>query len=148
MSISVLSDAAHTAGAAGSAGTMLLAQPSIGAGVPLRELALVILIGCTVTYLVTGVVRSLVVRYGRIAAPRERDVHTVPIPRLGGVAMFTGFIVAVVVAGQFPALTRGFPPVTPDMTAVISAAFIIVVVGVVDDRGSSSSAGRSSVPSP
>ncbi|CAM2861118.1 MraY family glycosyltransferase [Corynebacterium falsenii] len=145
MSISVLSDAAHTAGAAGTvsvpsaastssaADTMLLAQPSIGAGVPLRELALVILIGCTVTYLVTGVVRSLVVRYGRIAAPRERDVHTVPIPRLGGVAMFTGFIVAVVVAGQFPALTRGFPPVTPDMTAVISAAFIIVVVGVVDD---------------
>ncbi|CAI37515.1 UDP-N-acetylmuramyl pentapeptide phosphotransferase [Corynebacterium jeikeium] len=111
----------------------VLAQPAIGAGIPLRELVLVLLIACTVTYLVTGVVRSVILRYGRIAAPRERDVHQVPMPRLGGVAMFTGLVVAVVVANQLPALTRGFPPVTPDMTAVLMAAFVIVVVGVVDD---------------
>lgn len=111
----------------------LLAQPAIGAGIPLRELVLVLLVACTVTYLVTGAVRSLILRYGRMAAPRQRDVHTVPMPRLGGVAMFTGLVVAVVVANQLPALTRGFPPVTPDMTAVLMAAFVIVVVGVVDD---------------
>lgn len=111
----------------------LLAQPAIGAGIPLRELVLVLLVACTVTYLVTGAVRSLVLRYGRMAAPRQRDVHTVPMPRLGGVAMFTGLVVAVIVANQLPALTRGFPPVTPDMTAVLMAAFVIVVVGVVDD---------------
>ena len=111
----------------------VLAQPAIGAGIPLRELVLVLLIACTVTYLVTGVVRSVILRYGRMAAPRERDVHQVPMPRLGGVAMFTGLVVAVVVANQLPALTRGFPPVTPDMTAVLMAAFVIVVVGVVDD---------------
>lgn len=111
----------------------LLAQPAIGAGIPLRELVLVLLVACTVTYLVTGAVRSLVLRYGRMAAPRQRDVHTVPMPRLGGVAMVTGLVVAVIVANQLPALTRGFPPVTPDMTAVLMAAFVIVVVGVVDD---------------
>lgn len=111
----------------------LLAQPAIGAGIPLRELVLVLLVACTVTYLVTGAVRSLILRYGRMAAPRQRDVHTVPMPRLGGVAMFTGLVVAVIVANQLPALTRGFPPVTPDMTAVLMAAFVIVVVGVVDD---------------
>lgn len=111
----------------------VLAQPAIGAGIPLRELVLVLLIACAVTYLVTGVVRSVILRYGRMAAPRERDVHQVPMPRLGGVAMFTGLVVAVVVANQLPALTRGFPPVTPDMTAVLMAAFVIVVVGVVDD---------------
>ncbi|MGV0383688.1 MraY family glycosyltransferase [Corynebacterium sp. 22_2729] len=111
----------------------LLAQPAIGAGIPLRELVLVLLVACTVTYLVTGAVRSLILRYGRMAAPRQRDVHTVPMPRLGGVAMFTGLVVAVIVANQLPALTRGFPPVTPDMTAVLIAAFVIVVVGVVDD---------------
>lgn len=111
----------------------VLARPAIGAGIPLRELVLVLLVACTVTYLVTGVVRSVILRYGRMAAPRERDVHQVPMPRLGGVAMFTGLVVAVVVANQLPALTRGFPPVTPDMTAVLMAAFVIVVVGVVDD---------------
>lgn len=105
----------------------------MGVGVPLRELALVVLMAGIVTYLVTGIVRYVMVRFGRMEAPRERDVHTVPTPRLGGVAMFTGLIVSVVVASQLPALNRGFPPVTPDMAAVIMAAFVIVVVGVLDD---------------
>ena len=116
-----------------SADVLHVAQPSVGAGVPLRELALVLFIGCATTYLVTGIVRSVVLRWGQISAPRERDVHKVPTPRLGGVAMFTGMIVAITVASQLPALNRGFPPVTPDMAAVVIAAFVIVVVGVFDD---------------
>lgn len=110
-----------------------LAQPGIGAGVPLRELGLVLLVGCIVTYLLTGVIRHVVVRSGRVDMPRARDVHSVPTPRLGGVAMFSGVIAAIGVANQLPALTRGFPPVTPDMLAVVLAAFVIVVVGVLDD---------------
>lgn len=113
--------------------TLHLAQPSLGAGVPLRELALVLLVGCAITYLVTGIIRSIMMRYGQVNAPRDRDVHKVPTPRLGGVAMFTGLIIAIVVAAQLPALNRGFPPVTPDMAAVVMAAFVIVVVGVIDD---------------
>lgn len=110
-----------------------LARSGVGAGVPLRELALVLLVGCITTYLVTGIVRSIMLRFGQVNAPRARDVHIVPTPRLGGVAMFTGVITAVLVASQLPALTRGFPPVTPDMSAVVFAAFVIVVVGVIDD---------------
>lgn len=106
---------------------------SIGAGVPLRELALVLLVGCAMTFLITGSIRYLMLRYGNLAAPRERDVHTVPTPRLGGVAMFAGVVLAIVTAAQLPALNRGFLPVTPDMTAVLAAAFVIVVVGVLDD---------------
>lgn len=113
---------------------VMAAEAAIGgAGVPLRELALVVLVGAAVTFLSTGCVRSIMLRFGRVAAPRERDVHTVPTPRLGGVAMFTGVILAIFFASQLPALNRGFPPVTPDMFAVIAAAFIIVIVGILDD---------------
>lgn len=52
---------------------------------------------------------------------------------MGGVAMFTGFAAAVFIAGQFPALTRGFMPVTPEMNAVLWAALAVVLVGVIDD---------------
>ena len=38
----------------------VLAQPTIGAGIPLRELVLVLFVACSVTYLVTGVVLSLI----------------------------------------------------------------------------------------
>ncbi|MCF4006955.1 undecaprenyl/decaprenyl-phosphate alpha-N-acetylglucosaminyl 1-phosphate transferase [Corynebacterium uropygiale] len=102
-------------------------------GVPLRELGLVILAAAIFTYLTTGLVRSAMVRSGRIGEIRQRDVHTQPTPRMGGVGMFTGFIVAVFLAHQLPALTRGFEPVTPEMTAVLWAAFAIVLVGVLDD---------------
>lgn len=103
------------------------------AGVPLRELGLVLLVAAAVTYLSTGLIRSLMVRSGRVAEIRQRDVHTQPTPRLGGVAMFSGFLAAVYLAAQLPALTRGFMPITPEMNAVVWAAFAIVVVGVVDD---------------
>ena len=99
-----------------------------GAGVPLRELGLVLLVAAAITYLATGVVRSVLVRTGRIAEIRTRDVHTQPTPSLGGLAMFTGFVSAVFLAQQLPALTRGFAPVTPEMTAVLAGAFAIVAV--------------------
>ncbi|AZA09475.1 MraY family glycosyltransferase [Corynebacterium pseudopelargi] len=103
------------------------------AGVPLRELGLVLLVAASLTYLCTGAVRVIMVSSGRMAEIRERDVHSVPTPRLGGVAMFSGFLAAVFLADQLPALTRGFQPVTPEMNAVTWAAFIIVMVGVLDD---------------
>lgn len=102
-------------------------------GVPLRELALVILVAATFTYLTTGVVRSFLVRTGRVAEIRLRDSHSQPTPRMGGLAMFTGFGAAIFLAAQLPALTRGFMPVTPEMSAVMWAALAIVLVGVADD---------------
>ncbi|WJZ02370.1 Decaprenyl-phosphate N-acetylglucosaminephosphotransferase [Corynebacterium freiburgense] len=103
------------------------------AGVPLRELGLVLLAAATVTYLSTGLIRHWVTRSGQMAAIRDRDVHTQPKPRLGGAAMFLGFTCAVWLAHQLPALTRGFKPITPEMDAVMWAAIVIVLVGVVDD---------------
>ena len=66
-----------------------------GAGVPLRELGLVLLVALSLAYLTTGVIRYLMVRSNWMTEIRDRDVHTIPKPRMGGVAMFTGFIGAV-----------------------------------------------------
>ena len=104
-----------------------------GTGVPLRELGLVLLVAAALTYICTGLVRSYLVRTGKVAEIRKRDAHSQPTPQLGGVAMFTGFTGAVFLASQLPALTRGFLPVTPEMFAVLWAAFAIVLVGIVDD---------------
>lgn len=104
-----------------------------GAGVPLRELGLVLLAAAAITYLASGLVRSALVRTGRVAEIRQRDVHTQPTPSAGGLAMFTGLVCSVFLAQQLPALTRGFAPVTPEMTAVVAGSFAIVLVGVVDD---------------
>lgn len=104
-----------------------------GAGVPLRELGLVLLVAAAITYLLTGVVRTSLVRTGRVAEIRKRDVHTQPTPSVGGLAMFTGLVCALFLAQQLPALTRGFAPVTPEMTAVFAGASGIVILGIIDD---------------
>ncbi|GAA2069336.1 glycosyltransferase family 4 protein [Williamsia deligens] len=115
---------------------MLLAATTVsenGAGVPLRELALVGLSAALITYLATGAVRVVATRTGAVAVPRARDVHAVPTPRLGGVGMLLGVLAAILIAQQLPALTRGFA-YTDDMDAVVVAALVIVAVGIVDDR--------------
>ncbi|RJO72348.1 undecaprenyl/decaprenyl-phosphate alpha-N-acetylglucosaminyl 1-phosphate transferase [Nocardia panacis] len=104
-----------------------------GSVVPMRELLLVVLISATVTLLATGGVRLLAIAFGAIAVPRDRDVHTQPIPRMGGVGMYIGVVAAVLFAHQLPALRRGFD-FRPDIPAVLVAATLIVLVGIVDDR--------------
>lgn len=114
----------------------VLAAPLIGAGglgVPIRELLLIALVAAVVTYFATGVARVVAVRAGAVARPRERDVHVIVTPRWGGIGMFSGVVIALLLAQQLPALARGFE-YTNDIRAMSMAAFVIVVVGVVDDR--------------
>jgi UDP-N-acetylmuramyl pentapeptide phosphotransferase/UDP-N-acetylglucosamine-1-phosphate transferase len=41
-----------------------------------------------------------------MAEPRDRDVHAIPTPRLGGLAMYAGVCAAFLVASSLPALQR------------------------------------------
>ncbi|RWA22043.1 UDP-phosphate alpha-N-acetylglucosaminyl 1-phosphate transferase [Mycolicibacterium brumae DSM 44177] len=111
----------------------LLALADRGAGVPLRELALVGLAAAIITYFATGPVRAFAIRIGAVAHPRERDVHVVPVPRMGGLAMYLGVAAGVFLASQLPALTRGFVYST-GMPAVLVAGGIIMAIGLIDDR--------------
>ncbi|RDI64186.1 MraY family glycosyltransferase [Nocardia pseudobrasiliensis] len=115
---------------------MLLSQGteySQGAVVPLRELLLVLLVSTVITLLSTGGIRVLAIWFGAVAIPRERDVHVKPIPRMGGVGIYLGVLVAVAFAHQLPALRRGFE-YPKDIPAVVVAGTLIVLVGVLDDR--------------
>lgn len=105
----------------------------MGVGIPFRELLLIGVTAALVTFVVTGVVRGIAPAIGGLAYPRERDVHVIPTPRLGGVGIFTGMLVAVFLAAQLPALNRAFPPFAPDVEATIIAGGLIVLVGIVDD---------------
>ena len=98
----------------------------------MRELGLLILASAVVTFLVTGVIRILAIRFGAVAIPRQRDVHLIPTPRLGGVGMFIGVLTAFGLASQLPALNRGFE-FGGDIVAVIAAGAVIVIVGIIDD---------------
>ena len=94
----------------------------------MREYALVFFVAAAVTYLLTPVARRVAVATSTLARPRDRDVHAIPTPYLGGLAMFGGVVAAMYVARALPALSniRG----TPEPKAVLVAGAIICLIGV------------------
>ena len=99
---------------------------------PVREYAVVFLTAALVTYLATPVVRMVATRLRMMAAPRDRDVHVIPTPRGGGVAMYLGVAAAILVATRLPALQRTFDD--SQTYAVLVAGGLICLLGVLDDR--------------
>jgi UDP-GlcNAc:undecaprenyl-phosphate GlcNAc-1-phosphate transferase len=86
-----------------------------------------------VAALVAGVLvppsRALARRIGAIDQPKERGLHTVPMPKLGGVAILGG----VLAAGLLGAIAFGWLPWGDQMKAIIAGAVVIAAVGVADD---------------
>lgn len=95
-------------------------------------LALMALGAAVVTFGFSYVIRRLSLRYKLYPAIRDRDVHTTPTPRLGGVAMFLGLVAALAVASQIKFFAVVFSDPGP-IVAILAAAFLIVLVGVLDD---------------
>ncbi|PID96919.1 MAG: undecaprenyl-phosphate alpha-N-acetylglucosaminyl 1-phosphate transferase [Actinomycetales bacterium] len=97
----------------------------------MREYLLVCIVAMAATYVATPFVRALAVILKAVTPLRERDVHTVPIPRLGGLAIFAGFAAATLVARNLPFLSGTYGQ--GQLTGVLFGAAIIVVVGAIDD---------------
>lgn len=98
----------------------------------MRVYLLVMLVAAAVTYLTTPLARWLALRSGAITAVRDRDVHEVPIPRMGGVAMLLGMAAALVFASQIPFLEGEF---TGALTAwaILGGAALVCLLGAADD---------------
>ncbi len=97
----------------------------------MRVYLLLMLVAAAGAWLTTPMVRVLAIRLGAITAVRERDVHTEPIPRMGGVAMLIGLAAALAVGSQISFLQEAFS--SPTAWGVLAAAGLVTVLGVADD---------------
>ena len=86
--------------------------------------ALALIAAGIVSFITTPIVRLFAQKVGAVDVPKDsRRVHNHPIPRMGGLAIFIGFVLSVVL----------FADVANQMRGILLGAVIIVVVGVVDD---------------
>lgn len=77
-----------------------------------------------VSFIATPVVKSFATAVGAIDIPDEkRHIHHHPIPRMGGLAIFIGFLLAVLC----------FANITTQVRGILLGAILIVVVGAIDD---------------
>lgn len=90
------------------------------------------LIAAVVTAGFSWLMWKLGAKYRLYPGIRERDVHSTPTPRLGGVAMFLGILVAFAVASQVSWFNLVFAR-PGQVVAILGAALIIVLIGVADD---------------
>ena len=68
-------------------------------------------------------IKKIAVQIGAVDIPGGRHIHKKVIPKLGGLAIFIGFLVGYMVFGS----------PSPIMNAVLIGSFIIILTGVVDD---------------
>lgn len=97
----------------------------------MREYFLIFVVAGAITYLTTPLVRAVAVATNAFTPVRERDVHSTPTPRLGGVAIFLGFAAASLVARELPFLKGVYSG--GQISGVLMGAGIVCLVGAIDD---------------
>ena len=77
-----------------------------------------------VSFAATPIVKLLAIKVGAMDVPKDnRRMHKVPIPRLGGLAIFIAFLLGVLV----------FADVDRQLQGILLGAIMIVILGVLDD---------------
>lgn len=76
-----------------------------------------------VAYFITPRVKDLAIKLGALDAPDDRKVHTRPIPRMGGLAIYAGFVLAVLASMH----------VSREIMGLLVGGTVILIVGIIDD---------------
>lgn len=89
-----------------------------------RFILLALIVATLISFGTTPLVKKMAYKVGAIDVPKDsRRMHKVPIPRLGGLAIFLGFILSVLLFAEIDRSTRG----------ILIGSIMIVILGVLDD---------------
>lgn len=98
----------------------------------MRAYLLIMAVAAVVTFASTFFTLRLSRKHSIMPEIRERDVHTDPTPRIGGLAMLVGFLVSLAVAASLGWFRSVFEePI--HILAIAAAATLIAVIGILDD---------------
>ena len=85
-----------------------------------------LLVAGLLSYLFTPLVKLLAKKVGAMDVPKDnRRMHDHPIPRMGGLAIFIGFLLSALI------FTR---EIDQGLKSILLGAIVIVILGVFDDR--------------
>ena len=86
--------------------------------------AAALVVALLISLVSTPVVKNLAAKVGAVDVPKDnRRMHDHPIPRMGGLAIFFGFVLSVLI----------FAELTPQLRGMLLGASMIVVLGIFDD---------------
>lgn len=88
------------------------------------------LIALFVALIATPAVIVLAAKTGAMDAPDARKVHKGPMPRIGGLAIYCGFMTAILAMLNFAELTQ---EVANGVIGLLLGGTLIVIIGLIDD---------------
>ena len=71
-------------------------------------------------------IKRIAVHVNALDIPNERKVHKVPIPRLGGLGIYLGFLLGYILFGYE----------SIQMNSILIGSFIVILIGIIDDINS------------
>ncbi len=98
----------------------------------MKQYLLIAVVTAVITFALSWAVWKIAIRYKLHPPIRERDVHTRPTPRLGGIAMFLGVLAAFAISSQISFFSIFWADPWP-VLSILGATLLIVLVGIADD---------------
>ena len=89
----------------------------------ISRIFLMILLPFIFVVLIMPYIKKMAIKIGAVDVPRNRHMHKKTTPKLGGLAIFFGFLLGYMVFGTH----------SSTMNAILIGSFIIVIIGVIDD---------------
>lgn len=89
----------------------------------LMNILLVTVTSFLIVYIIVPLVKKIAQHINAIDIPNKRKVHTKPIPRLGGLAIYIGFIFGYIF----------FLKPSNTINSILIGSFIILITGIIDD---------------
>lgn len=90
----------------------------------IARIAAALVAAILIAFIATPVVKSLAEKVGAVDVPKDnRRMHNHPIPRMGGLAIFLGFLLSTLI----------FVPLSTAMQGMLLGSVIIVILGIFDD---------------
>lgn len=68
-------------------------------------------------------IKKLAIQIGAVDMPRTRHIHTKPMPKMGGIAIFLGFLLGYML----------FSETSVQMNSILIGGFLIILIGLIDD---------------
>lgn len=88
-----------------------------------KQIILMVLTSFVFTLVFVPIIKKVAEHIGAMDIPNERKVHKVPIPRLGGIGIFLGFLFGYMIFGKE----------SLQMNSILIGGFIIILTGLIDD---------------
>ena len=89
----------------------------------LNEVITIVLVTMLFVMLFMPIIKRIAVYVGALDIPDKRKVHSTPIPRLGGLGIYAGFVLGYMLFGHQ----------SVQMNSILIGSFIIILTGMIDD---------------